>query len=198
MQVHYYEATALCHPGNVPDQVVTLEDYHRKAWQLFTDHAHYRQRERPFIFRADWLTQSRHLFTIRSIHEFPHAQHHCVDVSHGTELSLSWQWVPTMSTRLSPTGQRLKRSQHIPAPRERWPNLLVERMEHQGFAIDPATLSISPLGKWHHRRQKAQQQEVVWVDAQVKVIDETLAANAWLKGVSRLRAYGMGMLCQGG
>ncbi|MDR5899477.1 hypothetical protein QC823_10800 [Halomonas vilamensis] len=196
MQVHYYEASALCDPGHAPGQPVTLEDYHRTAWQLFTGDTHYPKRERPFIFRVEWLTQERHFFTVRAAGEFPHAEKHHVSLHQGATLTLDWHWVPTVATRLSSTGERLTRSQHIPAPRERWANLITERMQRQGLNVDTQTLSFCPLGEWQHRRNQPQLQRVIWVSAQVSVIDEAAAAQAWLNGVSRLRAYGMGMLCK--
>ncbi|RUR29716.1 type I-E CRISPR-associated protein Cas6/Cse3/CasE [Vreelandella andesensis] len=196
MQVHYYEATALCHPGHAPDQTVTLENYHRTAWQLFSGGAHTPARQRPFIFRFDWLTQERHLFSVRSAHEFPHATKRGLALCQGDTLRLEWCWVPTIATRLSPSGEKLSRSQHIPAPRERWENVVTQRMLHQGFNIKADTLSFSPLGSWQHKPHHPSHQSVVLVNAEVTVIDEAHAANAWLQGVSRLRAYGMGMLCQ--
>lgn len=77
MQVYYYEASALCHPGNPPGQSVTLDDHHRTAWQLFSGDAHYPQQERPFVFRAQAFTQTQHLFIIRSAVPFPHAENVC-------------------------------------------------------------------------------------------------------------------------
>lgn len=195
MQVHYYEASALCHPGNPPGQPVTLDDYHRTAWRLFTGDAHYPQRERPFIFRTQALTQTQHLFIIRSALDFPHAEKRTLSLTKGTTLALEWHWVPTVATRLSPSGERLPRSQHIPAPRERWAGLITQRMQHQGWAIAPESLGFYPQGHWPQQRQQGVQHPVVRVCAQAAVIDAPLAAAAWLQGVSRLRAYGLGMLC---
>lgn len=195
MQVHYYEATALCHPGNLPGQPVTLEDYHRTAWRLFAGEAHHAAAERPFVFRTEWLSAERHVFIIRSAQPFAHAQTRTMDIRQGSTMTLEWHWVPSVSTRLSANGARLPRSRHVPAPRERWETLAAERLHRQGFSVMPDTLTFCPLGQWQHRYHRPYRQHVVLVSAEVEVIDERLAANAWLQGVSRLRAYGMGMLC---
>jgi hypothetical protein len=197
MQVHYYEVSALCHPGHTPEHPITLDDYHRTAWQLFSGDAHYPRRERPFIFRVQWLTQEQHLFSIRSAREFPHAEKRLLTFEEGTTWRLAWHWVPTVATRLSPSGEKLPRSQHILAPRERWADLMVERMQRQGWQVMTDSLRFDPLGRWPHQRQQPTQHPVVLVNAEATVINASMAASAWLQGVSRLKAYGMGMLCQG-
>lgn len=194
MHVYYYEASALCHPGNPPSQSVTLDDHHRTAWQLFSGDAHYPQQERPFVFRAQSLTQTQHLFMIRSAVPFPHAEKRVLSLTLGTTLAVEWHWMPTVATRLSPSGERLPRSQHTLAPRERWEHLVAERMQRQGWALAPESLCFYPQGRWPLKHSSTQH-TVVSVRAQATVVDATLAAAAWLQGVSRLRAYGMGMLC---
>ena len=195
MQVHYYEASALCHPGNTSGHPVTLNDYHRTAWHLFSGDTHYHHRERPFIFRAQWLTQEQHLFSVRSARDFPHAEKRVLTLNEGTTLQLEWHWVPTVATRLSASGERLPRSQHIPALRERWASLIIERMQRQGWAINVDSVRFYPLGRWPQQHKLSVQHPVVRVCAEASVIDASLAATAWFQGVSRLRTYGMGMLC---
>ena len=196
MIVHYYEAAALCHPGHPPGQIPTLDDYHRTAWRLFAGEAHHPQQERPFLFRFDALEGDRHLFTLRADRPFPGARQQQLTLDVGDRLRLAWHWVPSVATRLSPLGERLSRSRHVPAPRERWEGLLSERLARQGLWAAPEQIACLPVGRWQQRDGLPAWHEVVHVNAEVYVESPEKAALAWLGGLSRLRAYGMGLLLQ--
>lgn len=196
MTVHTFEAAVLCHPGHAPGQAPTLDDYHRTAWRLFTGDTHYPQGERPFLFRFDVLDGDRHLLRLRSDRSFPGAHQRQQTFTAGTTRHLEWLWVPSVATRLSPSGERLPRSRHIPAPRERWESLLSERLMRHGLTAQPDRIHCLPLGRWQQRTGLAAWHEVVHVSAQLTVTDPQRAALAWLGGLSRLRTYGMGLLFQ--
>lgn len=194
MIVHYYEAAALCHPGHRPGHSPTLDDYHRTAWRLFAGESHHPRRERPFLFRFESLAADRHLLMLRAAAPFPGATARQQAFQPGEALTLEWLWVPSVATRLSPAGERLPRSRHVPAPRERWESLLRERLQRQGLRASADQIRCLPLGRWQQRSDLSAWHDVVQVSAQVTVQDTERAAHAWLGGISRLRAYGMGML----
>lgn len=194
MIVHYHEAAALCHPGHPPGQAPTLDDYHRTAWRLFTGDAHHPGKARPFLFRFEALGEDRHLLMLRSAAPFPGAAPRQQAFEAGSTMTLEWAWVPSVATRLSPEGERLARSRHVPAPRERWETLLSERLARQGMQASPDTIRCLPIGRWQQRHDLPVWHEAVQVRARVTVQDAQQAVQAWLGGLSRLRAYGMGLL----
>lgn len=194
--VHYYEASALCCPSASRPTSPTLDDYHQAAWRLFAGNTHYAPEMRPFLFCFEPLTPGQHLLMLRSAIEFPHSQAKQKVMRQGDVIRLEWYWVPSVATRLSPTGERLTRSKHIPAPRERWETLLSERLLQHGFVVTPEAIRCTPLGQWPMSEQQAYWYQRVLVSAEARVGDAGKAAQAWLSGVSRLKAYGMGMLCQ--
>lgn len=194
--IHYYEASVLCCPSASRPTSPTLDDYHQAAWRLFAGNTHYAPEMRPFLFCFEPLTAEQHLLVLRSAVEFPHAQPKQKVMRRGEVIPLEWYWVPSVATRLSPTGERLTRSKHIPAPRERWETLLSERLLKHGFVVDPKDICCTPLGQWPMSEQQDLWYPRVLVRAALRVNDAQQAAHAWLSGVSRLKAYGMGMLCQ--
>jgi uncharacterized protein YegJ (DUF2314 family) len=86
----------------------------------------------------------------------------------------------------------------VPAPRERWESLLSERLQRQGLQASADQIRCLPLGRWQQRSDLLAWHDVVQVSAQVTVQDAERTAHAWLGGISRLRAYGMGMLLRRG
>jgi len=88
----------------------------------------------------------------------------------------------------------LTRRRHVPAPRERWETLLSERLARQGMQASPDTIRCLPIGRWQQRHDLPVWHEAVQVRARVTVQDAQQAVQAWLGGLSRLRAYGMGLL----
>ena len=196
VNVHYYEAAVLCCPSAPPTRTPTLDDYHQAAWRVFAGTTHYSVGQRPFVFSFESLTPEQHLLIVRSSMEFPHAQKKHITLRQGDNIRLEWSWVPSIATRLSPTGERLTRSKHIPAPREQWEALLCQRLGNHGFAVAPNTLRCTPLGQWPMNAQRSRWYQRVHVQADLHIEDTQKAAQAWLSGVSRLKAYGMGMLCR--
>ena len=190
----------MCHPGHAAGLAPTLDDYHRTAWHLFAGEEHYPRAstqsgsERPFLFRFDQLEGDRHLLRLRSDRPFPGAKQRQQTFNPGAPLRLAWHWIPSVATRLSPTGERLPRSRHVPAPRERWKVLLSERLQRHGLTVAPEQINCQPLGRWRQRHDLPAWHEVVHISARVTVTDPQRAALAWLSGLSRLRAYGMGLL----
>lgn len=194
--VHYYEASVLCCPSASRPTTPTLDDYHQTAWRLFTGSTHYAPEERPFLFCFEPLAPAQHLLVIRSAIEFPHSQLKQKTMCQGDVIHLEWYWIPSVATRLSPTGERLTRSKHIPATRERWEALLSERLLKHGFMVAAEEIRCTPLGQWPMSEQQDLWYQRVLVSAEVRVGDAGKAAQAWLSGMSRLKAYGMGMLCE--
>lgn len=196
MIVHYHEAAVVCHPGNPAGKLPTLEDHHKTAWQLFSGGDDYPGQARPFIFRADPLGNYQCLFLIRSAEPFENARPCQLVLEEGAELALEWVMVPTLSTRLGPQGERLPRSRRIVAPQERWREVAQARIERHGFRVQEDTLKALPLGQVKHHRHRAGQAELMMGSAKLLVTNPLSAASAWLDGVAKMRAYGMGMLCR--
>ena len=194
MIVHYYEGSALAHPGNPPGKEVTLDDRHKTAWRLFTGASDYPGGQRNFLFRAEPLGPNRHLFMLRSAEPFPGGAPREIDLRKGARLNLEWVMSPTITAGVPVHGQRGK---HMPAPRERWPEVVASRLAASGLTLaDPQGLEVLEWTSVRHVRRKKGRFTVAQFRAAVTVSDPIKAASAWLDGVGRKKGYGMGMLCQ--
>lgn len=194
MIVHYYEGSALAHPGNPPGKEVTLDDRHKTAWRLFAGTADYPGGQRNFLFRAEPLGPNRHLFMLRSAEPFPGGAPREIELKEGTRLNLEWVMSPTITASCGVHGQRGK---HMPAPRERWPEVVTSRLAAGGLALaDPQDLDVLEWTSVRHVRRKKGRFTVAQFRAAVTVSDPIKAASAWLDGIGRKKGYGMGMLCR--
>lgn len=191
MIVHYYEASALAHPGNTPGCDVTLEDRHQTAWRLFTGGENHPEDERPFLFRAEALSSHHELFMLRSCQPFAGAKQHQLDLSEGATLNLEWITSPTISS--FQRGKRGKRRQAFP---EEWSAVGLRMLGHAGLTLlDDEALAYRLHEKRHHFSPNKPPNRLVRYRAEVQVSDPRSAALAWITGIGRLRAYGLGMLC---
>lgn len=182
MDILYHEASILT---RVParGKTVTLDDLHRFAWQLFTrgapdtDYA-----RRPFVFRADPVGD-RVLLTLRSDRPFTGATPLALRVATGDTLTLDLCMIPT---------RRRERREYTP-PSSDWPNLWAEKLALAGLTpeADPA---IDFMAYWSDARRRGRDLMVMDSRVPVTIDDESALATAWLDGVGRRRAYGMGLL----
>ena len=191
MIVHYYEASALANPGNQPGRLATLNDRHKTAWRLFTGGADHPEEERPFLFRAEALAPSHELFMLHSIQPFEGAKEHRLDLSEGTMFNIEWVTVPTVS--VFRRGERGRRRQ---AKKEEWGSVGMRQLNHAGLTL---TIPESMDYRLHDKRPQFTPDkppaQLVKYRAQVKVADSAAAARAWINGLGRQKAYGMGMIC---
>lgn len=191
MIVHYYEASALANPGSAPGQLTTLDNRHKAAWRLFSGGEDIPGNERPFLFRAESLAPSHELFMLRSSYSFQGATPHQLDLSAGTTLDI--EWVTTPSISVAQQGKRGRRRQAFP---EEWRDVGLRLLTQAGFSPDdPAAISCQLHERRPHFSPDKPPVRLVRYRAQVAVTDPQQAAQAWLAGIGRQRAYGMGMLC---
>lgn len=191
MIVHYYEASALTHSGNAPGQEVTLEDRHKTAWRLFSGKEHYPGQQRDFIFRTDRLSDSQELYRLRSSMAFEHANAHDLDMSEGQRLAVEWVMTPLISVKDPTSPARGKRRQ---APRERWTEVAKGAVERRGFKVVNDDLEMEHVGHLRHFNGQKARCNLVRCRASLEVVDPIKAASAWLSGMAKMRAYGMGMM----
>lgn len=179
MDIEYHEASALV---RMPD-TATLDDHHKMAWRLFMKDCAPRQYdERPFVFRVIPVG-GRALFTVRSEHDFAQARPASLSVHTGQRMAVDLPMIPT---------RRHKKREFIP-PDDEWPRLWSEKLARAGLTptADPRVNVSHRVGAKLHSVPSLL---VANGQTEVVVADAPALCRAWLSGVGRNRAYGLGML----
>lgn len=200
MQVHYYEAMAML-PQATPDRgCVRLNDHHQSAWALFAKGApDWRASEaRPFLFRVQpHPTLPMDVYLLRAPVAFAGARPRSVDLGEGRVLAASWLHLPS-SSRLDtepgsgPTAGTGRGKRYQPSI-EAWPENCRDKIRRHGFEVD-GKMAVHKHGVFRFPGKRGRRIGIAHCRATLVVTNPERAAEAWLRGVSRKRGYGLGLL----
>lgn len=204
MIVHYFEAMAMVPRATPTRGHLSLEEHHRTAWRLFSQGATDLQDgdPRPFLFRVHpHPSLPMDLYLIRSPMAFAGARAssslRSVDLSEGKALALSWLHLPSRSRLLaSPQEGRAAgkpRGQRYQPAFEEWPQNCRDKIHRHGWEVC-GEIEVHRHGLFRLPGRQGRLIGVAHCQARLRVTDPMLAAEAWLKGVSRKRGYGLGLL----
>lgn len=190
MIVRYFELSAMIGVGH-PGRPVVLNDLHKTAWSLYTGTGKMevpKGVERPFTFRADALPgrQGMYVFIIRSPFEFAGATARSIDLSLGNQLTLEFIYSPYKRIETAD-----KKTRRVVPPENQWATVAGKRFLAAG--LEPSRVSLTPLPKLSMRPNQVRH-PLVAVESMVTVTDSVKAADAWIRGATMMRAYGMGQL----
>lgn len=200
MIVQYFEAMAMVPTATPAQGHLNLEEHHKTAWSLYSQSASGLQDgdPRPFLFRVQpHPSLPMDVYLIRSPMAFAKAREHSVDLSEGEELTLSWLHLPSRSRLLAspkegrsagkPRGKRYQPSI------EEWPQNCHEKISRHGWEVC-GEVEVHRHGVFRLPGKQGGLIGVAHCQARLRVTDPMLAAEAWFKGVSRKRGYGLGLL----
>lgn len=191
MIVRYHEMSALMGVGK-PGRPITLDDHHKAAWALYTGTGKMeipRGVDRPFTFRADALPgrPGMHIITVRSPFAFAGAKELSIDLAEGTRLDVEFVYSPFTRSK-SAEGKSIR----ITPPSKEWDENARQRLAFAGMATE--SLRVTPLPRAKVKTKNGSPTTLVNVTAQAIVTDPIEAADKWMRGISPMRAYGMGQL----
>jgi hypothetical protein len=198
--VHTFEAMAMVPQATPTRGHLSLDDHHQTAWRLFSQGAADLQDgdSRPFLFRVQpHPSLPMDVYLLRAPMAFAGAREYRVDLSEGEELTLSWLHLPSRSRLLaSPQDGRAAgkpRGQRFQPGIEEWPQNCRDKIRRHGWEVR-GEIEVHRHGVFRLPGKGGRLIGVAHCQARLRVTDPRLAAEAWLKGVSRKRGYGLGLL----
>lgn len=181
MIVHYHEASVIT--SVVPTRgKLKADDLHRMAWRLHSADKDVK-RPRPFIFRAEPLSERRWLFTVRSDEPFHGAVPHSLSFQVGQEIEFELAVVPRY--RQKGVEKRL--------PDTAVPERVSGILARYGLSSVQAP-RLMKIGVWPLRPGTRMTLCLMSGHCRARVEDETQFAQAYLDGAGPYRGYGAGLI----
>lgn len=200
MIVHYYETMAMVPQATPTRGHISLDDHHKTAWTLFSHGAPASQEGegRPFLFRVKpHPSLPMDIYLLRAPTPFARAKVRTVELAEGEEMILSWLHLPSRSRLLaSPEKGRASgkpRGQRYQPGIDEWPQNCRDKINRHGWEVC-GDIHVHRHGAFRLPGKRGQLIGVAHCQARLRVTDSMLASEAWLKGVSRKRGYGLGLL----
>lgn len=184
MEVIYYEACILTRVG--VGHGVTMDDFHKSAWALFSTANDQNLGQRPFLFRFDSYAGNRSLLTIRSDRKFPGAAQRQLSVSEGCSVEFDLNWIPV----------RRRGNKPYTPPESEWPDLVLRLCERAGIETTelPVIEVVCTMPFDARMQQRSQNLPIANCRVRGRVSDVDAFAQSYLDGLGRKKGYGMGMI----